>query len=121
MADLLEQGVRWLEAQRTKHCTRDVTYGRGVDSVVVKATVGRTQYETDDGHAVRVDFTERDFLIQAGDLVLNGNPITPKPGDQIRETQDEQVLVFEVIDWRHSDPYRLTFRIDAKHVATETP
>jgi hypothetical protein len=121
MADLLEQGSRWLEAQRTKHCTRDVTYVRGAASVVVKATVGRTQYETDDGHAVRVDFTERDFLIQAADLVLSDHAVTPQPGDQVRESQNGQVLVFEVIDWRYSDPYRQTFRMETKHVGTDTP
>jgi hypothetical protein len=42
MADLLERGSRWLEDQRTKHCTRDVTYVRGAASVLVRATVGRT-------------------------------------------------------------------------------
>jgi hypothetical protein len=119
MADLLERGARWLEDQRTRHCTRDVTYVRGAASVVVKATVGRTQYETDDGHAVRVAFTERDFLIQAADLMLGGNVVTPQPGDRIRESQSGQVLVFEVIDWRYSDPYRQTLRIETKHVATE--
>lgn len=121
MADLLEQGSRWLEVQRTKHCTRDVTYVRGVDSVVVKATIGRTQYETDDGHAVRVDFTERDFLILAAELVLAGVPTTPEPGDRIRESRDGQTLVFEVINWRYSDLYRQTFRIETKHVGTDTP
>jgi hypothetical protein len=119
MADLLEQGVRWLQEQRTKHCTRDVTYVRGAASVVLKATVGRTQYETDYGHAVRVGFTERDFLIQAADLVLSGSPVSPQAGDRVRETQDEQVLVFEVIDWRYSDPYRQAFRIETKHIDTE--
>jgi hypothetical protein len=121
MADLLERGVRWLEEQRTKHCTRDVTYVRGAASVVVKATVGRTQFETDDGQAVRVDFTDRDYLIQAADLVLGGNAVAPQPGDRIRESHSGQVLVFEVIDWRYSDPYRQTFRIETKHVATEAP
>lgn len=121
MADLLERGVRWLQEQRTKHCTRDVTYVRGAASIVVKATVGRTQFETDDGHAVRVDFTERDFLIQTADLVLSGNAVTPQAGDRIRESQNGQVLVLEVIDWRYSDPYRQTFRIETKHIATEAP
>lgn len=121
MADLLEQGTRWLEAQRTKHCTRDVTYVRGPAAVVVRATVGRTQFETDDGHAVRVEFTERDYLIRAADLVLSGQAVTPQAGDRLRESHSGQVLVFEVIDWRYSDPYRQTFRIETKHIATEAP
>lgn len=119
MADLLEQGSRWLETQRTKHCTRDVTYVRGAASAVVQATVGRTRYETNDGQTVRVDFTERDFLIQAEDLVLGGHAVTPRPGDKIRESHNWSVLVFEVINWRYSDPFWQTFRIETKHVATE--
>lgn len=120
MPDLLERGAQWLEQQRTQHCSRVVTYLRGAESLLVSATVGRTQYETDDGHAVRIDFTDRDFLILAADLVLDSTPITPKPGDQIRENHGIQILGFEVIDWRYSDPYRLTFRIETKHISTES-
>lgn len=119
MADLLERGSRWLEDQRTKHCTRDVTYVRGSDAVVVKATVGRTQYETDDGHTVRIAFTDRDFLVLAAELVLAGTPITPQPGDRVRELRDGQVLVWEVIDWRYSDPYRQSCRLTTKFLTTE--
>jgi len=36
MADLLEQGSTWLEAQRKKHATREVTYRRAADSVLVR-------------------------------------------------------------------------------------
>lgn len=119
MADLLERGSRWLEQQRTQHCSRTVTYVRGAESVVVSATIGRTAYETDDGTAVRVDYTDRDYLLLTTDLVLSGVLTMPQPGDRIRETEVDQVLVFEVIDWRFSDPYRQTFRIETKHVATE--
>lgn len=119
MADLLERGSRWLEQQRTQHCSRPVTYVRGAESVDVNATIGRTEYETDDGTWVRVDYTDRDFLILAAELRLAGVMTTPQPGDRIRETGADQVLVFEVIDWRFSDPYRQTFRIETKHILTE--
>lgn len=78
-----------------------MTYARGEESVPVHATVGRTQYETDDGHAVRVDFTDRDFLILAADLILAEEAATPKTGDQIREPQEGRTLVFEVTNWRY--------------------
>lgn len=120
MADLLEVGSRWLEEQRTKHCTRDVTYVRGSASAVLKATVGRTEYETDDGTAIRVAYTDRDFLILASDLDLGAGPTLPLRGDRIRETQDGNIYVFEVLDWRWSDPYRQTFRLETKHVDTES-
>ena len=117
MADLLAQGAAWLEQQRTRHLTTSVTYVRGAHSVVVAATIGRTKFETDDGTAVRVEFTDRDFLILAADLVLGGQATVPARGDLIREG----VMEFEVLDWRFSDPYRQTLRITTKHVgATES-
>ncbi len=119
MADLLERGSHWLEDQRAKHCTRDVIYVRGVVSVLVRATVGRTEFKTDDGETVRIEFTDRDFLILAAALVLTGSPTLPERGDKVRETQDGTVYVFEVMDWRYSDPYRQTFRIETKLVGTE--
>ena len=119
MGDLLDKGSAWLESQRSKHMTRDVTYARGLIAAVVKATVGRTEYETDDGQVVRTEFTDRDFLISVADLVLDGSPTLPDEGDQVRETQGTSVLIFEVMGWRYSDPYRRTFRIETKHVGTE--
>ncbi len=116
MADLLAQGAAWLEQQRTKHLATTVTYVRGAVSAEVLATLGRTKYQTDDGTAVRVEFTDRDFLILAADLVLDGQPTEPGRGDLIREGTRE----FEVLDWRYSDPYRQTLRITTKHTgATE--
>ena len=119
MGDLLDQGSAWLESQRTLHMTRDVTYARGIITAVVKATIGRTDYETDDGQVVRTEFTDRDFLILAADLVLNGLARLPEEGDQIHETQGTSILIFEVMGWRYSDPYRRTYRIETKHVGTE--
>lgn len=116
MGDLLAQGAAWLEQQRTKHLATTVTYVRGAQSAAVLATLGRTKYQTDDGTAVRVEFTDRDFLILAADLVLDGQPTEPERGDLIREGSRE----FEVLDWRYSDPYRQTLRITTKHTgATE--
>ena len=119
MGDLLDKGSAWLESQRSKHMSRDVTYARGLITAVVKTTVGRTEYETDDGQVVRTEYTDRDFLISVADLVLGGSPKLPDKGDQIRETQGTSVLIFEVMGWRYSDPYRRTFRIETKHVGTE--
>ena len=120
MGDLLDKGSAWLESQRKQHMTRDVTYARGIITAVVKATIGRTEYETDDGQVVRTEFTDRDFLISVADLILNGVATLPEEGDQIRETQGTSLLIFEVMGWRYSDPYRRTFRLETKHVGTES-
>jgi hypothetical protein len=114
MGNLLAQGAAWLEQQRTIHLTSNVMYVRGDVQVAVPATIGRTKYEADDGHVVRVEFTDRDFLILAADLVLTGQPSEPQRGDVIREGNRE----FEVLDWRYSDPYRVTLRITTTVVGT---
>ena len=119
MGDLLDKGSAWLESQRTQHMTRDVIYARGIITAVVKATIGRTEYETDNGQVVRTEFTDRDFLISVAELILNGIATLPEEGDQIHEAHADKVLIFEVMGWRYSDPYRRTFRLEAKHVGTE--
>ena len=124
--DLLQRGSAWLQQQRTKHLTRQVTYARGADSVQVPATVGRTIFRIDKGYGVLERIEARDYLILAADLVLNAAPILPKPGDQIRETEGGKTFVYEILApgnepcWRYSDLYRVTLRIHTKLIATET-
>jgi hypothetical protein len=126
MSNLLEKASDWLQAQRTRHASRVVTYARGGLSVDIAATIGKTTFEIDDGYGVLVRYESRDFLVLAADLILGDGPTTPERGDRIRETQGGQVFVYEVTApgkepcWRYSDPYRKTFRIHSKQVATET-
>ena len=94
MGDLLAQGAAWLEQQRTKHLATTVTYVRGNVQVAVLATIGRTKSEIEDGDVVEVQYTDRDFLILAVDLVLSGQRAEPERGDLIREWNRE----FDVLD-----------------------
>src|SRR5690606_24277688 len=114
-----------LEGQRKKHVTREVTYRRGANAVVVQATIGRTVFEQDDGAGVIVRTQVRDYLIDTADLVLAGQQTLPEKGDRIEEPDAGQKFVHEVLPlgseqhWRYSDPYRRTLRIHTKLVATE--
>jgi hypothetical protein len=126
MPDLLETGQQWLADQLKTHASRWVVYVRGVEQVMVPATIGRTLLKLDDGYGgVRMEWTDRDFLIPAAHLVLAGSPVTPQRGDRIRETVGAHALVFEVMapgkepPWRWSDPFRKVLRIHTKHTATE--
>jgi len=120
MTDLLAKGSEWLEAERTKHMTRSVTYQRGTESVALAATVGQTIFRIDNGYGVQKHYESRDYLVLAADL-----PFLPKAGDRIRETDGGKVFVYEVMApgnepaWRYSDPYRKTLRIHTKLVGTE--
>ena len=125
MGDILQRGSDWLENQRHTHATRTVTYKRGVDSVSLAATIGRTIFEIDNGHGVLERIESRDYLVLAIDLVLDGSPVVPQRGDRIRETQNGTTYVYEVMspgkepEWRWSDPYRKTLRIHTKQIDTE--
>jgi hypothetical protein len=125
MADLLQQGAAWLEGMRHLHASRPVTYRRGVASVALNATVGRSVFQvaTTDGLVETVE--RRDYLIRAADLVLDRALTTPAVGDRIRETIGTRVEVYEVMGagqekhFRKSDPDGLTLRIHTAHVGAE--
>jgi len=126
MGDLLDDGLAWLAEQLKAHASQTVVYRRGANEVTVQATVGRTLLKFDDGYGgVRMEWTDRDFLIAADDLVLGGEKTLPQRGDQVRETVDSQTLVYEVLapgsepEWRWSDPHRRLLRIHTKQVGVE--
>jgi hypothetical protein len=126
MSDLLQTGTEWLADQLKTHASRQVVYRRGADEVAVQTTVGRTLLKLgDDYGGVRMEWTDRDFLIHAADLVLGGTVVLPERGDQIRETQGTKTFVYEVMapgkepPWRWSDPHRKMLRIHTKQIGVE--
>jgi hypothetical protein len=127
MQDLLRSGQAWLADQLREHVATEVTYRRGADEATVRATIGRTLLKLDDGMGgVRMEWTDRDYLIRAADLVLGGNQAQPQRGDQIREVVGAETLVYEVLapgdepPWRWADPHRQMLRIHTKQIATES-
>lgn len=126
MPNLLQTGSAWLADQMKTHASVDVVYERGAEQVPVKATVGKMEFELDDGSGLVVRVQSRDYLIQSADLVLGGVPSLPVSGDRIRETQGATTFVYEVNapgnepHYRFSDPFRKLLRIHTKHVATES-
>ena len=126
MPDLLQTGSDWLADQLKTHASRQVVYRRGALQVAVQATVGRTLLKLDDGYGgVRMEWTDRDFLVHASDLVLGGSQTLPERGDLIREMQGGKTFVYEVLApgkepaWRWSDPFRKVLRIHTKLVGVE--
>ena len=126
MGDLLDRGAAFLEDQRHTHMSRTVVYQRGAEAKEVQATIGRTEFEQADDAGLIHRTESRDFLIRTVDLDLGSGPILPRAGDQVRETVDGTVFVYEVNapggqpPFRYSDPYRRTLRIHTKHIGTET-
>jgi hypothetical protein len=84
----------------------------------------RTLLKLDDGMGgVRMEWTDRDYLIRVEDLALGGSPAPPQRGDQIREVVGSEMLVYEVLapggepPWRWADPHRQMYRIHTKQIA----
>ena len=125
MTDMLEQAASWLDDMRTRHMSRIVTYSRGAESVELSATLGSTTYEVMDESGATVQTKATDFIVSTDTLVFGGQVTMPEPGDRIRVTRGQRVLVFEVMDlggtghYRPCDPHSTTLRIHAKHVDTE--
>lgn len=124
MTNLLQTGSSWLADQMKTHASVDVVYERGAEQVPVKATIGKTEFELDDGSGVVVRIQSRDYLIHAADLQLSGSPALPVAGDRIRETQGDKTFVYEVMapgnepHFRYSDTFRKLLRIHSKHVGS---
>ena len=126
MGDLLDRGAAWLEDQRTRHLSRAITYVRGGSSVVLQATIGRTEFEQADEYGALRRTQSRDFLVLAKDLVLGGAAAMPQSGDRIREAEGARIFLYEVMapggepPWRYSDVSRRTFRVHTKFIGTES-
>jgi len=106
---------------------RDIT-GDDLGAITtVPRKLGRgSGLKLDDGYGgVRMEWTDRDFLIAPEDLILGGQKSLPERGDQIRETVGTQTFVYEVLapagepEWRWSDPHRKLLRIHTKQVGVE--
>jgi hypothetical protein len=99
-----------------------VTYRRGESSFELIAARGNTTYNASDANGALVEIDNRDYLIAAADLEIDGQPIEPQHGDMIEETLRGKLVRFEVIPdrgrcWRFSDPSQSEYRIHTQCVA----
>ncbi|KAA1258152.1 hypothetical protein LF1_06670 [Rubripirellula obstinata] len=126
MSDMLHKGQSWLAAKLTRFASRMVTYQRDEVSVDLPATIGKSEYEQDDGEGVITRAQVRDFLINTKDLLASPIGTWPRRGDRILETDGDTTFVYELMSigseppWRYSDPFRVKLRIHTKLVDTIT-
>jgi hypothetical protein len=79
--DMIAAGMDWLTGQLQVAASRPVVYRRGVAEIPLCAAFGRTKLMLGNGlGAVRIEWTDRDFLIPTASLVLAGQPIRPQRG-----------------------------------------
>jgi hypothetical protein len=123
MSDMLQSGQAWLADQLKTYASRLVTYQRGSQQTTLPATIGRTLMKLDDGYGgVRMEWTDRDFLIQAADLRFAGLQVSPERGDRLLDADGLQTVIYEVVSfggnppWRFSDPFGTLLRIHTKRI-----
>jgi hypothetical protein len=119
--DIMSRGMTWLTGQLQAHMSQPVVYKRGNAAVALCATVGRTLMKLNDGDGgIRMEYSDRDFLIPTSTLVLGGTNVTPERGDLIKERKNGILYTYEVFPyggeppWRFSDPHRQMLRIHCK-------
>ena len=123
MTNLFRTASEWLSQQRHDFATSPVTYRRGDRSVELLATIGRTEYQQDDGYGILLRSEARDYIVRTCDLAIDGLETLPAVGDRIEELQGGTVYVYEVLPigsqqqhWKYADPFRQTVRIHTKQV-----
>lgn len=126
MPDILRTGTAWLTGQLQAHASEPVTYTRGAETIDVRATFGRKLFQLDDGQGgIRMEWTDKDFLIPVASLALGGNFVVPRRGDEVRVDTGLGVEVYAVLapggeaPWTYADPFEQIYRIHGKRVATE--
>ncbi len=122
MTDLLRKGQEWLASKLTQHASREIVYRRGELGVTLRATIGKSMYDQDDGEGIVTRSQVRDFLIDTDGLLRSVINSLPRRGDTIVEIDGNQTFIFEVMalggdpPWRYSDPFRLKLRIHTKQI-----
>ncbi len=90
-------GQSWLMEQKSSIGTT-VTYKRGVHSVELAATFGRTEFELIAGDNSSSVIHTHDFIVSPSDLVIDGSVTEPRTGDTVTWTVDGEDRVYRVLD-----------------------
>ena len=114
---MLAEAAEWLASQALEHLSVPVIYRtRDGEEKAVRAVVGSTLFQTEDGYGVVTDTESRDFIIAAAEL-----PLEPSKGDAVIW----KGRAYEVMEprggpcWRWSDAYHTTRRIHTKETGED--
>lgn len=123
---MLAWGMRWLSGELQAHAASPVVYSRADLSVALVATYGQTKLRlADEFGAIRIEWTDRDFIVPAAKLKLGGVVILPRRGDLVTVNDGANVTTYEVLatgdepPWRWCDPFRTMVRIYTKRIKSE--
>jgi hypothetical protein len=126
-ANLLATGAAWLAGRLKAYASSPIVYRRGDSAVALCATFGKTLLRLDDGlGAVRIEWTDKDYIISADDLVLDDQVVRPAQNDIIEYDDGTSIHTYQVLpygpdepQWRWCDPHMKMIRIHCKRISTE--
>lgn len=121
MATLFDKLSDWLPAKAQQAAGVSVLYTRSGTTRTITAVVGRTVFSSNLDGGPRIEFGDRDYLIEADELAAFGDPAL---GDRITETLAGESRVWEVKTpgtgepaWRWSDPQHTRYRVHTVQVS----
>jgi hypothetical protein len=107
MSDMLADAAEWLTDQHKAHVARVVEYRRGATTFSVRATVGQTlSSKKAEAGNTRTEYTDRDFVFAATDLLLAGLSMPPQRNDRIIDTEGGATSIYEVRPINNEPAYR---------------
>lgn len=126
MADRGQVGTVRNAARLRARRGRSIVYTDGAYSVTVVATLGAKLLNVmDETGGTRIVVTDRDYIVSAADLILNGVAVKPAKGAKITDAGDPDGVTrtWEVLPpadgeehFQWADPYRVNYRVHAKLV-----
>lgn len=126
MGDMLASAASWLGDVLRLHVSQLVEIRRGTQRAQVKASFGRTEWETIEAGGVVVRMESRDFGIQAQDYAFGASRVEPQRGDEIRWHDHGATYVYRVVPFgdeevcfRYADRHRKRLRVYSEEVKTE--
>lgn len=126
MANLLADGLSWLDDQLKANASLTATYRRGAFSVSLQVQLGEQILKLFDAQgATKIMRTELDVLFHAADLILNSATVTPDRNDLVDITFGSTIKRYEAMPlpggeaiWRYSDPHQNRIRLHLKQKGT---
>lgn len=116
MTDMLSAGMGALAETLLAHGAQDVIYRRGSKNISIRAALGKSVFETDNGEDMPVQVETRDFICKASDLILDGTAILPAARDRIslNGRAHEVLSIPGAPPYRYCDASRILIRIHTK-------
>jgi len=123
MANLLRKGAAMLNRTLGTGASDCVVYQRGLVQADWHASIGATEFQSEDEGEVNNSWTSRDYIGDAAELVAGGITMPPLAGDQVIEVIRGQTVTHELMlmpgtqPFRFCDPGECRVRVHTKEVS----